>query len=75
MSLFSCIITRVLYIALCTAIGSCYLWTEALLSVRNDRGVLNQPDSVIHGTGNRGKLCNVDFVISGRIVRLQIYGE
>ena len=27
--------------ALFTSIGSCYLWSEALLNVLNDRGVLN----------------------------------
>ena len=41
MSPFSCIITCVLYIALFTSVCNCYLRSEALLNVLNDRGVLN----------------------------------
>jgi len=41
MSPFSCIITCLVY-ALFISIGSCYLWSEALLYVLNDHGVLNQ---------------------------------
>jgi len=41
MSPFSCIITRVLYTALFTSAGSCYLRSKALLNVLNGRGVPN----------------------------------
>jgi len=36
-----CIITCVMYTALSTSIGGCYLWSKVLLTVLNECGVLN----------------------------------